>query len=96
MLEPSVPIRRELYRRWQGSSDDRISVHFATLPKDENAGGSLWLECALDGIILHDPSMRIASTLRGFKALITAGKVVRRITHGQGYWVKYEESIVNR
>ena len=88
VLDPLIPIRRELYRAWPRNDDDSIAIHFASLPEDEQTVGSLWLECALDGIILSDPSQRIARKLRKIKAIITSGHVIRKTTHGQGYWVQ--------
>ena len=88
VLDRSVQIRRELYRRWPDPADGREVVHFAHLPEDAVSAGSLWLECALDGIVLHDPEGRVRTALAGLKALIASGRIVRRSTHGQGYWVR--------
>ena len=41
----------------------------------------------MDARILHDPSNRIANFIERAKQYITSGNVVRRVTHGQGFWV---------
>lgn len=83
----SVTIQRGLYREWDAALPAEISIHIAHLPADRRNPGSLWLECALDGKILADPTGRISTTLAALRELITSGAVIRRTTHGQGYWV---------
>ena len=87
VLEENIPIRRELYRPWDGGLQDPISVHIVGMIRTPSQAGSLWLECALDGKVLHDPSGRVGRMLYAIRELITSGKVVRKTTHGQGYWV---------
>jgi len=87
VLDESIPIRRELYRPWDKALGDLISVHIVGMVATPSQAGSLWLECALDGKVLHDPSGRVRRMLAAIRDLITSGKVVRRTTHGQGYWV---------
>lgn len=85
IVDRAIPIRRELYRNWP--IDDQLSLHFAHLPATSEEAGSLWLECALDGIVLDDTRGAVAECLNDLKQRIASGKVVRKITHGQGYWV---------
>jgi len=87
VVRDTIRIERELYRMWDTILPDHISLHIAHLPVDPQAPGSLWLECALDARIIFDPTGVIGSTLRSLKGLITSGSIVRRETHGQGFWV---------
>jgi predicted nucleotidyltransferase len=87
VVENEVRIERSLYRRWDTTLPDGISLNITHLPVTPREAGSLWLECALDAKILFDPSRRISKALSALKEYITSGHVVRRITHGQGFWV---------
>jgi predicted nucleotidyltransferase len=87
VLDDSITIDRSLYRAWDARMPDAISLQIAHLPSTPSDAGSLWLECALDARILDDPTGRIADFLAQAKEYITSGNVVRRTTHGQGFWV---------
>ena len=87
VLDNSIPVCRELYKDWTGIMPENVSIHFAHLPQDVSLAGSLWLECALDARIIDDPRNEIARHLTKLRQFITSGKVIRKLTHGQGYWV---------
>ena len=87
VLDDEVRIERSLYRHWDQILPEGVSLHIAHLPLSAEDAGSLWLECALDARILSDPSGEIASFLSKAKSYITSGHVVRRVVHGQGFWV---------
>ncbi len=87
VVDSVTTIDRSTYRRWDNRLPDDLSLQIAHLPASASDASSLWLECALDGRILHDPTGRIASFLRQAREYITSGNVVRRTTHGQGFWV---------
>ena len=63
------------------------SDDISNLPSSPRDAGSLWLECALDAKILHDPTGIIRRRLEEIKEMIVSGAVIRRTTHGQGYWI---------
>lgn len=87
VVDSNIKIERASYRHWDKVLPPDISLHITHLPTNASDAGSLWLECALDARILSDPSGRIASFLLRAKEYITSGRVVRRVTHGQGFWV---------
>jgi len=87
VVDDSIVIDRSLYRSWDERVTDDVSLQIAHLPTNPQEAGSLWLECALDARILHDPTGRIAEFLQRAREYITSGHVVRRTTHGQGFWV---------
>lgn len=87
VVSDAIKIDRALYRRWDARVPERISIQIAHLPSLARDAGSLWLECAMDARILHDPCGRVAKFVEQAKHYITSGNVVRRITHGQGFWV---------
>lgn len=87
VLADDIRIERSLYRHWDQILPEHISLQITHLPSSAEDAGSLWLECALDARILSDPSGEIASFLSKAKGYITSGHVVRRVVHGQGFWV---------
>jgi predicted nucleotidyltransferase len=87
VVDESVKVDRSLYRRWDARLPERVSIQISHLPSLASDASSLWLECAMDARILHDPSNRIANFIERAKQYITSGNVVRRVTHGQGFWV---------
>jgi hypothetical protein len=87
VVDDSVTIDRALYRTWDERMPEHISLQIAHLPSAPRDAGSLWLECALDARILHDPTGRIADFFAQAKEYITSGCIVRRTIHGQGFWV---------
>jgi hypothetical protein len=95
VLEAGCGITRALYDRWDGMlrsrgnrSDERVSPQFVVLPSDPSQVGSLWLEVAREGIIVSDPSGRVARFLVALRDYILSGAVTRRVAHGHPYWVR--------
>jgi predicted nucleotidyltransferase len=87
VVNGSVRITRELYHSWDAILQDGISLNIAALPATAREAGSLWFECALDAKIVFDPTGILRRRLDEIKEMIVSGAVVRRTTHGQGYWI---------
>lgn len=87
VVDSSVRIERSLYRSWDTVLPEGISLNISHLPLAATDAGSLWLECALDARILHDPTGVLRRRLDEIKERIVSGAFVRRTTHGQGYWI---------
>lgn len=83
-LDEKIPIVRDLYKE---TEDSPFSIHFTRFPNLPEDAGSIWLESAIDGKILYDQEDRLAIMLNRLRRKIAEGKVVRKVTHGQGYWV---------
>lgn len=88
VLDGSIRIERELYRYWDDKLPSSVSLVIADLPQRASDAGSLWLECALDAKIIYDPTGVVRRRLSEIKERILSGAVVRRTTHGQGYWIE--------
>lgn len=90
VLEASRPITRALYREWDGLAMEhdgrRIEAHFVGMPTAGDPPTTVWLEAALDGIIVTDRDGRVARHLGRVRRDIAAGDHVRRRAHGQPYW----------
>ncbi|PIT99867.1 MAG: hypothetical protein COT74_08795 [Bdellovibrionales bacterium CG10_big_fil_rev_8_21_14_0_10_45_34] len=99
IVDPSVPISRELYRTWDHKSPTwrkNYSFHFVHLPHFDVDGrpSGLWLESALEGIVLVDKAGEVSSVLSRLRNQIASGMFRRNYLHGHPYWVKEEGRIV--
>lgn len=91
VLKDRVPLTRTLLRRWDDSpvewNGKRVEPQFAHLPPPGRTVAGLWAEVAIDGIVLHDPSLRLSVRLAHVRRDVAEGRIVRRTAHGQPYWV---------
>jgi predicted nucleotidyltransferase len=89
VVERQVPLTRALYRAWDQAPAAwhrrAVDPHFVHPPPERSAGG-VWGEVALDGIVLFERDLRISAALVRTRRDIAAGRLVRRIVHGQPYW----------
>jgi hypothetical protein len=53
--------------------------------------GSLWLEAAVDGIVLHEVDEEVSRFFGSIRRMIASGKLKRRSAYGHHYWVKNQE-----
>jgi len=92
VLSPDVPIRRSLYREWDDDDprwDGRVvEPHFVHLAGVGGEISGTWAEAAVEGIVLLDPELTISRRLMGIRRRIAEGEIVRRLVHGQPYWVQ--------
>jgi hypothetical protein len=100
VLDSQVTLSRELYRSWDRcfpliSSDLSdlkeelpLSPQFVHLPLDPLSAGSLWYECAIDGLILMDADFQIAKFCSQIRQAILEGRIRRESVHGHTYWIK--------
>jgi nucleotidyltransferase-like protein len=90
VLDATRPLTRALYREWDARPvawDGRpVDPHFVQLPPDGPASG-VWAEAAVDGVILFESGLRLSAVLGQVRRDIVAGRLVRRVAHGQPYWV---------
>lgn len=94
VVAKSQAIDRALYLRWDAAyqalkmtGTHELSVHFAQLP-DPASSGSLWLECALEGILIYEKrGTGVKKMLCEIRKLIAEGRWRRQYAYGQPYWV---------
>ena len=90
VLDPSVPLTRELYRAWDASAPTvegpEVDVHFTHPYVPGTLPGAVWCEAAVDGVVWFDRDGRVASALADVRRAIAHGRVVRAVVHGQPYW----------
>lgn len=98
VLDDATALKRSLYRLW----DDQIAQgplevnpHFVHLPDGPRTAGSLWLESAVDGVLIWDTKGKIARTLSEIHAAIEDGTVRRYWSHGHPFWRRgnHEEQV---
>lgn len=92
VLADSRPITRSLYTELDSIStwDGRVSLMLSHLPSEPTRPSGLWLEVSQDGLVLYDRHGIVQPTLAAVRRVIASGRVVRRESHGQGYWVHAE------
>jgi predicted nucleotidyltransferase len=92
VVEAGAPITRELYRRWDATPlewDGRpVEPHFVHLRGAEERTTGLWAEAAIDGIVLFERGTQVSARLAQARRDIVAGRLVRRVVHGQPYWAE--------
>jgi len=92
VLDRRLPLTRSLYAAWDAAPatwDGRpVEVHLAHLSERGEAPSGIWAEVALDGLVVYERGRRVSARLGGVRREIAAGKLVRRVVHGQPYWTR--------
>lgn len=92
VVEDSVPLTRELYREWDAEpmswDGRRVEPHFVHLPVDGRVAAGVWAEVALDGLVLFERGFAVSARLSRARRDIVAGRIVRKLSHGQPYWTE--------
>jgi len=91
VVDRAFELTRALYRRWDVGDPPRwqdriVDPHFVHLPEEGRATG-VWGEAAVDGVMLFEADMRVSAALADVRLQIVEGRLVRRVLHGQPYWV---------
>lgn len=92
VADERVPITRALYRRWDEAplvwNGHEVEPHFVRMPRDTQSISGLWAEVALDGIVLFERDLRLATHLAALRRALASGRMRRGEVHGQGYWAQ--------
>jgi hypothetical protein len=92
VLDRDVPLTRSLYAPWDAApatwEGRPVEVHLASLPEPGQAPSSIWAEVAIDGLVVFERGRRVSAALASVRRDIAAGRVVRRLSQGQPYWVR--------
>lgn len=92
VVEPRLPLSRDLYREWDTRPitwrGRRVDPHFVHPAAEEGRFSGLWAEMALDGIVLFERDWSVSAHLARIRRAIAAGRLVRRVVHGQPYWTE--------
>lgn len=92
VLHADAPLTRALYRRWDAEPvtwDRRpVEPHFVRLRRGSAPATGLWAEAALDGVVLFERGFAVSKRLAAVRRDIVAGRLVRRLAHGQPYWAE--------
>lgn len=91
VVEPRVDLSRALYRTWDEQpvtwKGRPVDPHFVHPPGDDTLSG-LWAEAAIDGLVLFDRRGQLSTSLARVRRAVADGRLVRRVVHGQSYWVE--------
>jgi predicted nucleotidyltransferase len=97
VVRESFQARRKDIQRWDDANIviDQLptSVSFARIPQDDVPSNVLWLEAAIDGKVLSDPTNVVHTTLSRLRRAIADNLISRRYSHGHSYWVKGQEHV---
>lgn len=90
VVDPRVRLTRSLYRRWDEEpvswEGRQVDPHFAVLPEPSGRPSGLWAELAIEGIVLFERGLAVSRALVRIRREILAGRLVRKVVHGQPYW----------
>jgi len=88
VVDRNLPLTRRLYSLWDDLlPGDKHSPSFVHLPLRAEQAGSLWLEAAVDGIVLMDADGDVSRALGRIRRLIASGTRKRLSAYGHPYWV---------
>jgi hypothetical protein len=95
VLNASAVLTRDMYRTCDATSlswdGHPVQVQIVRMPDaDHEAGGGLWPEIALDGIVMFERDDALSRRLVTIRRAIADGRLVRRTAHGQPYWTTKE------
>lgn len=92
VIDNAIGLTRDLYRKWDAtdvsSVGSTVDVHFTHLPDHAAPPTPVWLEAAVDGIVLFELWLKVSRALIGVRMQILERKLVRRWAHGQPYWTE--------
>ena len=92
VVDASVELTRDLYRVWDDDplvwEGRAVEPHFVRLPDSSAAPSALWLEVAVEGVVLFERGFELSMHLASLRGWIASGAVRRRWSHGQPYWVE--------
>ncbi|MBN1656690.1 MAG: toxin-antitoxin system HicB family antitoxin [Deltaproteobacteria bacterium] len=97
VLETGIRPTREMYRTLEKSVDFSsfsypVNPALVSLPESARSAGSLWLEVALDGVLIWEKDSRVSDFIRDVRRQIASGEVRRAFAYGQPYWIRSGES----
>lgn len=94
VIDSGACVSRELYELWdqltkknKRSALSDYSPHFCALPSNPLRTEGIWLETALDGIVLWEAGFRVSRFLGEIRRAIVEQKFVRKSAHGHPYWI---------
>lgn len=92
VVDRHVAITRDLYRgwdlepmRWDGRA---VDAHFAHQVTTSSGVPGMWMDVAIDGVVLYDRDLELSRRLVELRARVASGHVVRHYVHGHPYWVQ--------
>lgn len=92
VVETDAPLTRALYRQWDARpltwEGRPVEPHFVHLGGAQGRATGIWAEAAIDGLVLFERGTRVSTRLAQIRRDIFAGRLVRRLAHGQPYWAE--------
>jgi hypothetical protein len=97
IADRGATITRSLLAKWDASPLDfdghPVEAHFISLPESTGAISGLWAELAVDGVVVFERGFEVSRLLARARSEIAAGRLQRRRSHGQNYWVHTKDEV---
>lgn len=90
IVPDKIAIERSLYSDWDrelGAKYTKYSPHFVHIAPAKQKISGLWLEAALEGLLVSESDKTVASYIADVKDQIARGVYQRKSSHGHNYWV---------
>jgi hypothetical protein len=91
IADDSIKITRSLMTLWdeQPMAYEKrpVEAHFMAIPDPPQKFSGIWAEIAIDGIVLFERDFQVSRLLSIIRAEIASGRLQRRRSHGQNYWI---------
>lgn len=90
VIDRRCALTRSLYSAWDAQpvrwGGRPVDPHFVYLPEAPTTA-DVWAEAAVEGVVLFEIDGQISATLAAVRREIANGGLMRRVVHGQPYWV---------
>lgn len=90
VIDRRTALKRSLYSVWDAQPvrwDGRpVDPHFVHLPETPATAG-VWAEASVEGVVLFEIDGHVSAALATVRRAIANGVLMRRVVHGQPYWV---------
>lgn len=98
VFDREVRIQRSLYRCLDATVDVCDFRHapdllLVTLPASVHDCSGLWLDAAVDGVVLWERGTAVSAFLGALRDQIASGALQRGTAYGQRYWVRCEDRV---
>jgi hypothetical protein len=82
---------------WDGQSMTHyrhpVEVHLVSLPNTATPVTAIWAELSIDGIVIFERDFAVSRVLSHARSEIAAGRLQRRRSHGQNYWIHSKDEV---
>ncbi|NDE18019.1 toxin-antitoxin system HicB family antitoxin [bacterium] len=97
IVDTGVAVTRSMLARWDGqpmTHEHRpVEAHIVSLPGPAHPVSGIWAELSIDGIVVFERDFRVSRVLAHARSEIAEGRLQRRHSHGQNYWIHTKDEV---